>query len=79
MSDYTPEPAPLDPIALSAYIERELYRISDELKMVGDYGVTYAEPDRPKEGMVRYADGTSWNPGAGKGLYVYDGTTWVKL
>jgi hypothetical protein len=29
--------------------------------------------------MVRYADGTNWNPGAGKGLYLYNGTAWTKL
>lgn len=36
-------------------------------------------PTIPKEGAVYFADGTSWNPGAGKGLYFYDGTVYAKL
>ena len=29
----------------------------------------FAEPDNPVEGMAMFADGTSWNPGSGRGLY----------
>lgn len=40
----------------------------------------YMEPERPQEGMVANADGTSWNPGAtGAGLYQYVGGVWSKL
>lgn len=39
-----------------------------------------AEPDRPRAGMVVYADGTNWNPGSGEGLYIYkSGGSWVLL
>jgi len=41
--------------------------------------ITFNPPDKPREGMVRYADGTSWNPGSGEGLYVYDGGKWIQL
>lgn len=32
-----------------------------------------------KDGKLAYADGVSWNPGSGKGLYRYNGDTssWV--
>ena len=30
-----------------------------------------APPVRPEKGSVYYADGTSWNPGSGEGLYFY--------
>jgi len=30
-------------------------------------------PGTPVDGMLAFADGTSWNPGSGKGLYVYNG------
>ena len=36
-------------------------------------------PDRPREGMVAYADGTNWNPGAGRGPYAYISGSWTKL
>jgi hypothetical protein len=36
-------------------------------------------PKKPREGMIVAADGTNWNPGGGKGIYAYLGTTWVKL
>ena len=49
---------------------------------VGDFltlPVLTAEPT-PADGMVAYADGTSWNPGAGgEGVYAYYGAAWNKL
>lgn len=38
-----------------------------------------AAPANPVDGDVYYADGTSWNPGSGAGLYHYNGTTYTKL
>lgn len=38
-----------------------------------------AAPARPQDGMVCYADGTNWNPGAGQGVYVYRGGAWNLL
>jgi hypothetical protein len=39
----------------------------------------YAAPDRPRAGMVVNADGTTWNPGGGAGLYQYLSGSWTKL
>lgn len=36
-------------------------------------------PAKPRDGMVVYADGTNWNPGAGAGVYVYRGAAWHLL
>lgn len=36
-------------------------------------------PDSPQDGDVAFADGTSWNPGSGKGLYERRGGAWYKL
>ena len=33
--------------------------------------VLYAEPIKPRPGMLVCADGTTWNPGSGEGLYRY--------
>lgn len=37
----------------------------------------YASPARVYEGMLAYADGTTWNPGSGLGLYQYRGGSWT--
>lgn len=36
-------------------------------------------PAAPTDGFIYYADGTSWNPGSGAGLYHYNGSTYTKL
>ena len=38
-----------------------------------------AAPATPTTGMFVWADGATWNPGAGAGPYVYDGSAWRKL
>jgi hypothetical protein len=43
------------------------------------FNVLTAEPGAPANGDVAYADGTSWNPGSGAGLYVRTGGAWVRL
>lgn len=39
----------------------------------------YSAPVKPREGLVVFADGTSWDPGSGRGVYVYSSSAWVKL
>lgn len=41
--------------------------------------LTYAAPAKPVEGMVICADGVTWNPGAGRGVYCYHGAAWAFL
>ena len=41
--------------------------------------VTYVAPAKLQEGMIRFADGTRWNPGAGRGYYSYENGGWHKL
>jgi hypothetical protein len=36
-------------------------------------------PDKPRDGMLVFADGTNFNPGAGAGTYEYRGGAWHKL
>lgn len=43
------------------------------------FAVSYAEPNKLTEPMIRVADGTSWNPGSGQGIYIYLGGVWSKL
>jgi len=89
---YTPAKLPgvssEDGQALAAYLEDELQRIAsnaiDDVQSV-ETRPAHIAPLRPRTGMLAYADGTDWNPGAGEGLYertsaglwrrLYDGPT----
>ena len=41
--------------------------------------VMTAAPTVPDEGALAFADGTTWDPGSGKGLYVYRSGSWLYL
>lgn len=77
---YAPEQLPSDSVlALSLALQRELQRISAELEL----GVATridrflpAAPTKLRDGMIVGADGTNWNPGSGKGAYIYYGAAW---
>lgn len=67
---------------LVEYLQRELQRISGAFTLVAQgrfLPMLYAAPTKPREGMLAVADGTSWNPGSGKGLYEYRSGAWAKL
>lgn len=51
-----------------ARIERALNAAQPEFTLF----VRYSAPDKTWAGMLIYADGTTWNPGAGEGVYVRD-------
>ena len=85
MTKYFPEP-PVVPTneenrALLDYVYRELNRISASLAV--DVSLTiekvFVAPARPQDGDIVYADGTSWNPGSGAGVYAYLNGVWEKL
>ena len=81
---WTPNPAPLNNEQLSDYLFHELNKLSDIIFNLDVMRLeqTNVVPDKPRDGYIRYADGTNWNPGCGQGLYVYidDGTpAWEKL
>lgn len=79
--DYTPAPVPLDSKDIPRFIREELTRISDLLTIYPARMIEFrtTAPAKPREGMLYGADGTNWNPGAGKGVYCYIGTAWTKL
>lgn len=70
-----------EPVTDIPDIERELWRLSAVLNLVFDgyLPVTYVEPEKPRDGMTRLADGTKWNPGTGQGVYTYYNSTWNRL
>lgn len=72
---------PTTPEELSKYLNDEMPRLWAAIRLLaaGHVDVTYAEPTKPRDGDERYADGTSWNPGSGRGKYLYKINTWTFL
>lgn len=71
-----------DVATLKQELQQALAAISREQAQPSDYmalRTLYAAPGRIFEGMVIKADGTTWNPGSGAGIYAYVGGAWVKL
>lgn len=69
--------------ALAAFVEDELERFANEqldnLQAI-DLRPIYNEPLRPRQGMIAYADGSSWNPGFGEGPYYRNSAgLWVRM
>ncbi len=66
--------------------DEEFYRLEERVRELEAFeqthltlGMLYHEPARPREGMIAYADGTSWDPGSGAGLYQFRGVAWTLL
>lgn len=75
MSSYIPDPAgaPQELGELRAFIERELERISSAFGGVlpSTLQETFVEPQKKRDGQLVFADGQRWNPGQGRGVYVW--------
>lgn len=80
---YVPGEPPRDPEQLQRYLREEFTKISVAIALLaaGHIDKTYAAPAKPRDGDIRYADGTTWNPGSGQGIYYYkaSGPAWVLL
>ena len=87
---WSPNPAPVDPQQLPDYLFRELNRLGDILFNIDTFRLepTNVDPEneggtnkgKPRNGDIRYADGTNWNPGGtGEGIYAYTNDAWAKL
>ena len=80
---YSPDQAPTEASELPRYIYSELLKVQAALTALtaGHYDKSYVAPTKPRDGDVRYADGTSWKPNGagGAGIWYYNGTTWIQL
>lgn len=65
----TKAPAKYDP----AWVDRQMEYIEQALQSFEFIRLVPSTrvPVRPREGEIRLADGTDWNPGSGKGIYVF--------
>lgn len=74
--------APRDDLRFAMdWTEAELFKVAREFIMQDQIQLAekVAPPTRPRDGMLVFADGTSWNPGGGRGFYGYYSGTWNKL
>lgn len=78
---YTPGVPPTDREDLERYLMDELQRVAAAIAALaaGHVDMVTVAPTKPRAGDIRFADGTKWNPGSGKGFYGYDGATWKLL
>ena len=86
MSEYVPRP--IGGNFDDADLTRVVQWVTDNLRDIGAYFLEisevqltklHVEPDKPRVGMVVYADGSDWNPGSGAGFYGHSGSGWVQL
>lgn len=67
---------------LPRFLKAELLAIQSALSVIqdGQIDVTTVAPTKPRDGMIRRADGTGWSPsGLGAGVYCYFSGNWNKL
>jgi hypothetical protein len=76
---YVPSPIPYDIEQkypeLAIWIRQELSdldRSQNDARESFNMKVLGAPPDRAEPGRVYYANGTTWNPGAGEGVYRFN-------
>lgn len=78
---YEPGPLPEDVDDLGIYLVTELKRLGSILYNQATFRLEriHEEPQRPRVGDIRYADGSDWEPGQGENIYWYDGTNWIAM
>jgi hypothetical protein len=78
---YVPSFPPDSEEELLKWLQQELEAIGKEFALQ-DF-INLAElttpPKKLRTGLTVLADGTSWNPGAGQGVYTYYAGSWKKL
>lgn len=78
---YAPSAIPTEPHELPGFLAEELGKIQAAFTLALCRNVEFLNvvPKKLREGMVCGADGTNWNPGSGKGVYVYYSSAWHLL
>ena len=80
---YAPDQVPDDPEELKRFLRSEFQKLQSAIQLLakGHLDKTTVAPAKPRDGDFVYADGSSFNPGSGVGIYYYKGATsaWVFL
>lgn len=78
---YTPGDPPVDPVELQRWLRQETSNIKAAIDALaaGHLDRQMEPPLKPRDGDIRFADGVSWDPGSGQGIYYFDGVVWNQL
>lgn len=80
---YQPGDPPADPAQLQRFLREELAKIAAIVSALaaGHLDKSTAAPAKPRDGDVRYADGSGFKPNGvgGAGVWYYNGTVWTQL
>ena len=80
---YYPQRPPVEntPEALKEWVDNELNRVQQSFNAMEFIRLKefYSAPVKVFTGMIVLADGTSWDPGSGQGVYCYYNSQWNKL
>ena len=79
MARYTPGTPPQDAASLAAFLRMELAKIAQAMETQDaslSLDTLYSAPNKFRDGTIVKADGTTWNPGSGAGVYCYYGASW---
>lgn len=82
MARYSPGSPPLSSENLAAYVQSELNKIAQALDtedQLIQLATLYAPPNKYRDGTIVVADGSTWNPGSGAGVYCRRGAAWIFL
>ena len=63
-------------------MQEELNKIAQAMETADPFitlDTLYAAPTKYREGTIVKADGTTWNPGSGAGVYCMRGAAWTFL
>lgn len=78
LSSLVPPPTQMEDVP--NYLQRVIPVLISAITELNDMQRTlHVEPPKPREGAIRYADGTNWNPGSGAGLYRFTSGSWVAV
>lgn len=72
------DPPPFDWKDAIYWVTTQFLKLEDETRHV-KVPVLHAAPLVPEQDTLIIADGTDWDPGAGRGLYFWTGAAWEKL
>lgn len=70
------------PADAPSWLVNELRKLQEAMNGAVDgtvYRKLYAQPKKLFDGLTVLADGTTWNPGSGAGVYTYYSGAWNKL
>lgn len=84
MKTYKPAQVPDNSAELPGFLRNEhaaIQRAANSAEPYLELQARSAEPEKVRGGMVAWADGSTWNPGFGAGLYVRNSanTAWVPV